>query len=188
MITPPAPQQLDALAAKAIQGEREAFAQLIVATHLEVRLFVSARVVSAELIEEVVQSTYVTAFEVLNTYVGPGSLLAWLKGIAHNRLRQELRHRSRQQGLECSALETLLQDQRREEDISDDDNRTQRLNECLGKLPPRARLLIERRYVDNHGLARLAQQFKQSTGALAVYLHRVRTDLRRCMTGVGVAP
>ncbi len=177
---------LDALARRAVSGDDQAFTALIVATQLEVRLFVSARVVSGELVEEVVQATFVTAFQRLATYTGPERLTSWLKGIAHNRLREELRHRRRQVDPGEEVLEDLLQRQRGDggDEVGDGEHGA-RLLHCLGRLSPRARQVVERRYLEGHSLTVLAQQFKQSTGTLAVLLHRVRGELRRCLLSVG---
>ncbi len=174
---------LDQLAVRAQQGDREAFRSLVLECQQPLRLSLAWRAHSAELVEEIVQATFVTAFETLASYRSEGTFLAWLKGIGRNLLFSELRTRQRHVGLNDEAFE-----------LDDDDNEDEAaqtcqaaaLRDCLAGLAPRARLLLERRYAQGLPLAQLARQFKQKENTLAVTFGRLRAELRRCLTNKGI--
>jgi RNA polymerase sigma-70 factor, ECF subfamily len=174
-------ERIDRIVTRAQQGDREAFHDLVVALQHEVRLFVASRAYSLELIEEILQATFVTAWERLGTYDARGSFLPWLKGIAKNRLREEIRARARFDAHSNDSLERVLDEAFVAQDAerSDDDD-ARRLMRCLERLAPRSREMIERHYGKGTGLNQLAQQFKQTRQAIASALHRIRRTVRAC--------
>lgn len=173
--------RLDQLAVRAQQGDREAFRQLVMECQQPLRLALAWRAPSADLVEEVLQATFVTAFERLAGYRPEGTFLAWLKGIGRNLLLTELRQRRRSVGLDEGAMEDP-----EPEDAAVQAEQVAALRDCVAALAPRARLLLERRYTAGLPLATLARQFKQKENTLAVTLSRIRAELRRCLDGKGV--
>ena len=60
-----AAENLDALAAAARSGDCEAFRSIVLATQAELRLAIAARLRVPDLIEEVLQRSYIAAWEAL---------------------------------------------------------------------------------------------------------------------------
>ncbi len=182
---------LDALAVRAQAGEGVAFDELLLATQKEVRLFLAVRSPDAELVGEIVQAAFVTAFHRLGDYQPRGTFTSWLKGIGHNLLRAELRRRLRHQSTDTDALDVLMCRVRAAEIEAEDPTVVAsvagewlaHLERCLERLSPRARALIDRRYRLAEPINRMAQQFKQPAGAIASALHRIRVTLRKCLDG-----
>ena len=176
------PDALDALALRARVGDAAAADALVEAVAGELRLFVAARCHALDLAEEVVQTALVAGFEALPRYRPEGTLLPWLKGIAKHLLARELRAQARFRRVEGDELAGLLIDAQAEQPVDDDPAvDLTRLEECLRQLSPRARALLERHHRDDVPLARLAQQFKQTTLAIASALKRIRQQVRSCM-------
>ncbi len=180
---PPDPHEIDALVAKARTGNTQAFDNVVMALQGEVRQFACARVSSADVVEEVVQATFVTAFHKLDSYEPRACFLPWLIGIAANHVRSELRRRLRLRPADDETLEALLLRVRLAQDAQPEAGHAYAdgLQACLERLQPRARALLHSRYGEERSLSALAQQFKQPVGALAVTLHRLRATLRRCL-------
>lgn len=178
------PAELDQLAIKAQAGDRDAFRELVLATQRELAISVAAHSVSRELVEEVLQETYVTAFEKLNQYQPRGTFRPWLRTIARNHLFAHWRERRRLAEFDGDALDLLIADNGID-DLERDDGKQEeesaRLAACLEQLPDRARTMLERRYCEEQPLAQLAQQFKRSAATLSVTLFRLRQQLRRCV-------
>lgn len=177
---------IDALVRRAQAGDQEAFHRLVVELQQELRLFVAARASAIDLVEEVMQAAFVTAYERLATYEPRGTFVPWLKGIARNRLSEELRSRRRFSSVSDDELESALIGAQLEHLEAEAETETRadelaRMRGCIDKLGPRARLMLSRRYGDDLPLARLAQQFKQSEEAIASVLHRLRRSLRECI-------
>lgn len=177
--------EIERLARAWQQGDRNAFEQLVLRLHHRLRIHVAAFCDSRELVDEVLQQTFITCFQRIDSFHQPGAFVAWLKAIARNHLMDHWRERRR-----CAALtgdvpercvaEDGVADLEREEVLSE---RSRRLFECLERLSPRARRLLERRHVDQRPLAEMAQHFKQTVERLSVTLHRIRQALRRCVEG-----
>lgn len=184
------PDRIDALVATAQGGDRDAFASLVVELYPQLAGFLAFHAPTPELMDEIVQATFVTAFEKLGEYELRGSFAGWLKGIARNLLRRELARRSRLSGTsgsDLAAIEGLLADaalaeleENRQDQAEERDRLLARLRHCFEKLSPRTRLIAERRFIDDLPLNQLAQQFKQSRASIAKILFVVRRDLRSC--------
>jgi RNA polymerase sigma-70 factor (ECF subfamily) len=170
-----------ALAWKA--GDRAAFERLMLALHARLRVHVAAFCDSRELVDEILQRTFVTCFHRIASFTGRGTVVAWLKAIARNHLvdhwRERRRHAVLVDDLPAQAVaEAGLADLDSEAIASE---RSRRLARCLERLPERSRRLIERRHLDQRPLNELARQFQQPMATLSVALHRIRQALRRCI-------
>lgn len=62
------------------------------------------------------------------------------------------------------------------------DDRLVALEQCLKKLRPEDRELLDHRYGERGGLAAFAERVGRSVSGLSVSLHRLRTALRRCVS------
>lgn len=178
------PTACDALAVRAKGGDREAFAALVTGLHPQVVGFLAYHAPTSDLVDELTQATFVTAFERLGDYEPRGTFAGWLKGIARNLLRRELDQRARRGRRGIEALEALLAGSAmaglEEEEAGPDPGLLARLRGCLERLPPRARLLAERRFAEDVPLNQLAQQFKQSRASVAKTIFTLRRQLRDC--------
>jgi RNA polymerase sigma-70 factor, ECF subfamily len=178
------PTELDQLAIKAQAGDRDSFRDLVLATQRKLAISIAAHSASRELVEEVMQETYVTAFEKLAQYRPQGTFRPWLRTIARNHLFAHWRERRRVAEIEHDTLESLIADNGLAEMERDDERKereTARLAACLEQLPERARTMLERRYCEEQPLAQLAKQFKRSAATLSVTLFRLRQQLKHCV-------
>ena len=178
------PGELDTVAIKAQTGDRDAFRELVLATQRELAISVAAHSVSRELVEEVLQETYVTAFEKLAQYRPQGTFRPWLRTIARNHLFAHWRERRRLAELDSDTLDSLVANDgldALERDDGRDEQESARLAACMEQLPDRSRQMLERRYCEEQPLAQMAQQFKRSAATLSVTLFRLRQQLRRCV-------
>ena len=179
----------DALVRRSCAGDRDAFRDLVLATQQPLALSIAAHVVSRDMMEEILQETYVTAFEKLAQYRQQGAFLPWLKAIARNRLYLAWRERRRAARSRSDELDDLVAGHGLAALAGDGDGdggeeragEIRQLAACLERLPPRARLLLERRYRDGHPLSLLARQFKRTAAVLSVMLFRLRQQLRACI-------
>ena len=60
-------------------------------------------------------------------------------------------------------------------------NRREALETCLEELPPKSRLLLDMRYVEELSAAEMAQETGTTSGSVRVLLSRVRTVLAGCI-------
>jgi RNA polymerase sigma-70 factor (ECF subfamily) len=175
--------EVDALAIAWQAGDRTAFTRLVLELQGPLRLHVAAFSDSHELVDEILQQTFVSCFHKIAHYAPRGTFLAWLKTIARNHLVDHWRERRRCARLDEDVADRLIADAGMEdlEHESDALARSHLLQRCLERLPERARQLIKRRHLENRPLAEMARQFKQPMAAMSVTLHRIRQTLRRCL-------
>ncbi len=184
------PEELDLLAARAQRGDTAAFDQIVLSLHSDVSRALVGFQVAEGLVEEVLQATFVTAYQKLSTYeVGRLTLRSWLKAIARNHLLKELREQRRyakQSGanLTLAVIDTALEDAARFEAV---EAAHERLRDCLDKLAEPSRRLIEDRYLRGTPVPELAVRERRPEGWVSVKLFRIRQALRRCME-TGLAP
>lgn len=181
------PEVVDALVERAQRGDGEAFDQLVLRLHRQVRLAIAAHACAADQVEEILQAAWVTAFEQLGRYERRGTFLPWVKAIARNRLREDYRERGRGQRigsgdlLERLVAEAAGEEIERADVVAHAERRLDRLRACLAALPPRARAVVLARDRDGESLASMARRFKQTKEALATVLWRIRRGLRHCI-------
>ncbi len=170
-----------------VRKDEHAFRTLIDVTEMPLRSYIATFAVDLEMIEEVIQQTYVICFEQIAAYRGEGSLLAWLKGIARNTLRTELRRRRRARTSAVGDLDQWFCQHRLERldrDGPDDDRLAQqlaRLRKCLAGVPERLRGILDLRYRHELSIGDIAARQSTSRDAMAKVLQRAVARLRRCM-------
>jgi RNA polymerase sigma-70 factor (ECF subfamily) len=177
------PEEIDALVTRAVQGDRAAFRELVLALEGDLRFHLAALEVSPGLADEVLQATFVSAYEKLAQYRGAGAFRAWCKTIARNHLLRTLRDQQRFAAVSGDTLEGALVAQGLEdlERMDELEHQSRRLRGCLERLPQALRALIEGRYVEGLSARRLAERFARTEIWVRVTLCRTRSALRRCI-------
>jgi len=182
---------LDSLAFRAQAGDHEAFVEMVEQTEHDLRVVVSCYATNLAMVDEVMQGTYVTAFERLDTYQPRGTFRAWLVGIARNLIRRELTQRSKALAMDGEVLEQVLARQSVERLEHDDERVPEQalavLRSCLEQLAPEARQLITERYVSGRQVNDIATMLQRSANWVAVTLFRVRKTLHLCLRQGGVS-
>ncbi|MDA3962192.1 MAG: sigma-70 family RNA polymerase sigma factor [Planctomycetota bacterium] len=169
---------LATLVAQARLGNHQAFDDLVVATHRELRCFVSIRIRSLADADEIVQDVYVTCYEKITSYNPDNSFIGWLKGIAKNKLRERYRG-SRLVSADQAFLDDLAHDEPPESDTSA--ALAAHLQTCLDKLPSKSRQLLDAMYHDGQSLKDMARRFKRKANNVAQAICRIRSGLRSCI-------
>jgi RNA polymerase sigma-70 factor (ECF subfamily) len=167
---------LDAAIAAVRAGEREAYGAVIDHTEARLRAFLAFRAPQRELVDEVAQQAYITAYEKLADYRLGTSFLGWLKRIALNHLQNE--HRRRQRG---SSPTDRLSELLAPEPTTGEDERAERLERCLTGLGQEARRLIDWRYRDGLSPAQIAERLGRLASSVRVALTRLRQALLTCI-------
>ena len=81
------------LVRRTMQGDTEAFHQLTVRYYRPVAGFILKRVQRPDMVEDLVQETFLEALQALKAGRGPEKFSSWLFGIAHNRCGKWLRRK-----------------------------------------------------------------------------------------------
>jgi RNA polymerase sigma-70 factor (ECF subfamily) len=174
---------------RVLGGDREAYTG-IVREHQDMLLaFAAFRIPDAALVDEVVQQTFIRAYEQLADFDPAKDFGTWLRAICRFMILAELKRRTRDRRnretyrdrVRDSLLETALP---LVEEGADADE-LQRLRRCLQELQETSRKLVHFRYQQGLPLEDIARQVGQSASWVATTLFRVRDALRRCITEAG---
>ena len=165
-------------------GDRDAFAALVERYQRTLYYFVVGKVADDTEAKDIVQKSFVVAFQNLGDFRLGESFFAWLKGIALNHCRNEWRRYQSQARLAGPVL-----DEKRAElelasfDVRPDDGerRIAALRQCLEKLSPDEQVVVEMRFVQELSLAAIGEQVGRGAEAVRLFLYRVRQRLADCV-------
>ena len=175
--------ETDRLIERTLAGDRTAFRRLVIEHQDDLRLLAGAFEISPGLAEEVVQATFVSAYQKLSSYRRDGAFRAWLRAIARNHILRALREQKRFATASADTLDVILAesglaDVERMEDL---EVQTRKLRACIERLPEALRALVRARYMQELPTGRLAQQLGRTETWIRVTLCRARKSLRRCI-------
>jgi len=165
-------------------GENDAFTLLVERYQRTLYYFVVGKVADDTEAKDIVQKTFVVAFQSLAAFRQNESFIAWLKGIALNHCRNEWRRYQSQARL----AGRLLEEKRAELELAsfearpdDDDRRLAALRQCMEQLSPHEQTVIEWRFVQELPLSAIGQQLGRGAEAARLFLYRIRQRLAECV-------
>ncbi len=164
-------------------GKAEDYGRLVVSYGPALMMFVGRIVAQQEDAEDVVQNTFVAAYERRGDYDPKrASLRTWLQRIAYHEALNLLRHRKQQVPL---PLETG-------DDIPDElpaETTAEQLDKAIGQLTPEDQMLLQLYYYDQRPLKEIAYitakagvPLNREASRLSSQLHRIRQRLRIILT------
>lgn len=170
-------------AIKAAQkGDLGAFSELVQGHQSMVRAFLAERMATPCEADDLAQEVFITAFRRLKKFSTDRPLGPWLRGIAHNHLRN---HRRKFRALPIGGnveIQTMLDREfDRRANANQEVPRLEALRGCLDELDRPSRSIVEARYVDGETVREIGERTKRGYSALTMQLHRIRTRLARCI-------
>ncbi len=171
---------------RVLSGDRDAYSTIVAEYQDMLLAYAAFRVPDAALVDEVVQQTFIRAFEQLRDFQPDKDFGIWLRTICRFMILAELKRVSRdrankenyQEHLKVQILGDALDRAASgvEEDVQ------VRLKDCLGRLQRTARSLVTLRYQELMKVEEIARRLGQSATWVATTLFRVRETLRKCMS------
>lgn len=186
-------QQLEAISEQKLiresrAGSHESFAVLVRCHEAAVRLFLTHALRDADAADDLAQEVFLCSYLHLSEFRGEGSLRSWFQGIARKLAAQYLRTAIRRRARECDELVLQLAQWRMDQlaaepwQAQESDRTFAILRDCIERLSPAGRDLVDAHYFQGHKLAAIAERQGREEGAVRVMLHRVRKALRECMS------
>jgi len=165
-------------------GDREAFGALVERYQRTLYYFVVGKVADDTEAKDIVQKTFVAAFQNLADFWSGESFFPWLRGIALNHCRNEWRRYQSQARL----AGRLLEEKRAELEIvslemraDESELRLAALRQCLQQLDSQEQTAIEMRFVQELPLAAIGKQLGRGAEAARLHLYRIRQRLADCV-------
>lgn len=115
-----------------VQGDREAFAQLVMFYNEALYRWIARLTGNSHAAEDLVQDTFVRAYQAITRLRPDTNLKAWLFRIAHNAYANWVRNRK---GRNSTLPDEVLDTQAGPEELAQENETTQRLQQAIDKLP-----------------------------------------------------
>ena len=170
--------------AAVVAGDRDVFGTLVERYQRKLYYFVVGKVADDTEAKDIVQKSFVVAFQNLGDFRAGESLFAWLKGIALNHCRNEWRRYQSQARL----AGRLLDEKRAELELAsfemesrEEDGRLAALRECVERLSTQERRVLEWRFVQELSLQTIGNQLGRGADATRLFLYRLRQRLAECV-------
>lgn len=174
--------ELDILLTRVQQGETEAYEEVVAAFQQPVWKIAVSMLRDSAAAENLVQQTFVNAYFQLHQFQRGADFGFWIKAIARNVVREELRKQTRS-GSQLRAYHQHLA-ARLDNSSNDDSEREQQaeaLRRCREKLPSEWARAIELRYDLARSFEDLAKELGRTLEATRQHLNRIRIALKNCM-------
>ncbi len=166
----------------AIAGDEAAWMRLVQDFSPRVYRVVLAQCRDPELAEEVTQSTFCTVVSKLSEYTELGRFESWLFRIAMNRLRDEMRRRSRQAlPVAEDTLKAISPAAEQQESPAEGAEVMGRLHELMAELPEAEQQVLHLRHVAEMNFKTIAQVLDQPLGTVLARHFRAIKRLRERM-------
>lgn len=164
--------------------KQEAFRAFVREQQAPLRGFVRMLGVHSSSVDDLAQETFLVAYRELDGFDPDQDFGKWLRGIARNLVRNELRRNARRGRLMDEHVTAHLFSA---SDSHDDEpafgaTEFHALRDCMESLPEKSRMLIDGRYVDEWNASILADKFGMSATAVRLALMRIRRQLNDCIT------
>jgi RNA polymerase sigma-70 factor (ECF subfamily) len=171
------------LVEQTLRGSTAAFQQLTVRYYRPVGGFIFKRVGRSDLVEDLVQETFLEAFQALKAGRGPRNFSSWLFGIAHNRCGKWLRRKRPAlfDPSEAPVIIAMPSEQLLREELEEQQKQMSELEQHLQGLPDDTRRLLEMKHRDGMTCEEIAAETGRPTGTIKSLLARTYKTLRGMM-------
>lgn len=175
-------QTADEIVSRILRGETELYEEIIRRFQHDVFRIVSALLYDRSATEDVTQQVFLNVYVNLQRFELGRDFGAWIRTVARNSVREELRKRFRYDR-RLKAYGEML-DARFDGDRSTDlyeETRREALADCLQELEDKSARAVQMRYVEGKAFTQIATAMETSSGAVRNLLLRVRVKLRKCV-------
>ena len=172
----------DELLADVAAGRISEFAVLV--RRYNRRLYRVARTITGDSIEaeDVVQQTFLAAFQNLSQFAGRAKFSTWLTRIAVNEALAHVRRRRRSDPSHLEdALRTSFEEVDTPEQVARRRQSAQQLEDAIDELAPRYRTVLVMRDLEEMTTTETAAALELTEQAVRVRLHRARASLRNAL-------
>ncbi len=164
-------------------GDHGSFGKLVDLYKDRILVFLAVRMYDRSEAEDLAQDTFLTAWRQLKQFDSEAAMGPWLRGIAHNLLRNYWRkHRAKPIG-GSDELEALIHSGEGAFSAVWDDqpDALHALQVCIRRLAPASQRLINARYVEGISIEELSKSSGRKHSATSMNLLRLRATLKACI-------
>ncbi len=164
-----------------LQMNDNLFAGLVKEHQASLRVFVRSLGVEPDWVDDLAQDAFVVACREMGSYDPERDFGKWLRGIARNLVRNELRKQGRHRRILHEGLSQHLLEFSEQEEEQFGAGDVSALRDCVEQLPNRSRELVRSRYYEGWNATVLADKFEMKAATIRQTLLRIRRQLYQCI-------
>ncbi|MCP4785289.1 MAG: sigma-70 family RNA polymerase sigma factor [Fuerstiella sp.] len=157
------------------------FETLVIEHHVRVRAFVRSLGVDPDWVDDVAQESFLTAYREWSAFDQTRDFGKWIRGIAANIVRNELRKDTRRQRIQHTELAEILLQRHAEAKERMEPLTIEAVRECMGQLGPTSLEVVHGRYRDGIAAPEIAAALGLSAANVRQMLVRIRRQIRQCV-------
>lgn len=173
--------ELENNVSRVLAGEIDAYEGLVRRYQQDVWNVVAAMLLNTQKTEDLVEQTFINAFQQLHRYQRGRDFGLWIKEIARNQVRQEIRRGQREDRRMELYQVHLEQSYEAPAGTSTETLLDEALEQCLAQLPTSSLKLVELRYRSALDFGEISSLIGRTVEASRQQLTRVRLALRECI-------
>jgi RNA polymerase sigma-70 factor (ECF subfamily) len=157
------------------------FEALVLEQHVRVRAFVRSLGVQRDWVDDIAQEAFMVAYREWDAFDQSRDFGNWVRGIAANIARNEIRKHARQQRILHTELTHVLLHQQEGPADLDRPLALDAIRACLSKLSSANLEIVRGRYRDGLSATDLADRLGHTAAGVRQLLVRIRRQLRACV-------
>ena len=183
MITPTQPDE--AIVAAVIHGDTGAYAAIMARYEQRLERYVLYLVHDTATARDIVQETFIKAYQNLHSYNPKYKFSSWLYRIAHNQAMNTIKKERHTVPHDSSAFPDTTYDTRIDE-LVDAKILRQRVQQCLSQLAPKYRDVVQLIYFENMKYQDASDVLRVPVATVGVRLSRAKAQLLKICKQIGV--
>jgi len=176
------PETFEVTLDKVRRRDEKAITELVAAHHQNLRGYVAAISTRADSIDDLAQEVFLRALQRLDRIETLDDFPRFLRGIARNVCREQVRKYVRSEAYIEFVDEIFSAETPGTEDSPfNDPGVLGALRECVKKLPPKSQQMVSLRYKEELHAEEIGNEVGMNSGAVRISLLRVRESLLKCL-------
>ncbi|OVE81558.1 hypothetical protein BVY04_02925 [bacterium M21] len=168
---------------RVLKGDLNAYEQLVIRYELQLQASLARLCRDTHEVQKVAHDAFVHAYQKLKTYNSEYPFYPWVRTIAVNLVRQDVRRRDRRQSIVDTYITDIRERYAADVVMIKESDRLHALRDCIQGLPAEQQEMLTKRYQEQTPVTDLAEQIGRKTGAVKMQLHRLRGVLKQCIQG-----
>ena len=162
-------------------SKRRQFETLVIEHHVRLRAFVRSLGVDPDWVDDIAQEALLTAYNQWDRYDPSRDFGKWVRGIAANIVRNEIRKDARRRRILHTELAEMLIERSVVSNSPTEPVSIEAVQLCMNELTDRSKLVVEGRYRDGLAAPELADRLGLSSANVRQMLVRIRSQIKTCV-------
>ena len=167
----------EAIAARVTGGDSDAYAELMARYEPKLHRYATYLIHHPAAAHDVMQETFIKAYQHLQSYKPTYKFSSWLYRIAHNEAMNAVKKRGSTAAEDIETLPELGYEPHLDEQLDAEMTKVQ-VHRCLAKLEPKYREVVQLTYFEHMQYDEVSDVLRVPTSTVGVWLMRAKKQLR----------